>query len=373
MPRRPVADAVIDPNKALAKAGRLYRQGKHSDVIHLLEPQVFLFRDEPRFYVLLGMACFYAQDFGGAETYLARAVDLSPDDNEARLGLAALRARKGEVQRAIRDWLAILESDPSNRIARNALDLVRKSDTESAVQRTLHGRAIMAFLPKRKRRSGSTLSVLAVLAVAVLGSWGVVFFWGQSQNVDPRPGAELLRLETADVERLVDYAGSFRYTLTEEGIDALLEDLRSQFHDERDNLARRTANRLLHSNASGEIKRRVALLTDYFDVPDLVSLQDNFSYRDVAEEPWLYEGCHVKWRGRVANLSVSDEALRFDLLVGFDDERVLEGIVPTQFAFGVAVDAGTNVEVLGEVRTLGENQIGLRGVAVRLLGPGDSS
>jgi tetratricopeptide (TPR) repeat protein len=364
---------VIDPNKALSRAERLYRQGKYSDVIHLLEPQVFLFRDEPRFYHVLGMACLQAQDFGGAETYLSRAADLTPEAVDSRLALAALRARKGEVQRAMRDWLAVAEVDPKNRIAQNGLELVRKSETESSVQRTLHGKAFGQFLPTPKLRAGRSLLLLAAVAAVVLGSWLFVYaldrgVFGGPQG-DPRPGDELLILDDESVDDLIAYSGTFRYTYTEDEIEQLVRELRDYFHDGRDNLARRHANRLLLSNASVEIKRRVSLLSDYFRAPDLVSLEDNFEYPLVAQEPWLYQGCYVKWRGRVTNLEISDDVIAFDFLVGFEDGQVLQGIVPTRFFFGVSVEPGTNVELLGEVTNVEAGSFALRGRAVRLLGP----
>ena len=362
-----------DPNKALSRAERLYRQGKFTDVIHLLEPQVFLFRDEPRFYFLLGMSCLQAQDFGGAETYLARVVDIDSENVDSRLALAAVRARKGEVPRAMRDWLAVLELDPENSKAQQGLDLLRKSETESAVQRTLHGRAFGRLLPRVASGAGRGLIALAAVALLVLGSWSLVYLFDQGglsfgSPGESRAGTELLDLEEEAPEELIDYTGSFRYTYTEEQIEELVSDLRELFHDGRDNLARQLANRLLLSNASGELKRRVALLTDYFQAPDLVSLDDNFNYREVAEEPWLYQGCYVRWRGRVANLEITDDVIAFDLLVGFEDGQILQGIVPVRFFFGVALEPGTNVELLGEISNIEAGSFALRGEAVRLLG-----
>ena len=364
---------MIDPNKALSRAERLYRQGKYSDVIHLLEPQVFLFRDEPRFYHVLGMACLQAHDYGGAETYLARAVDLTPEAVDSRLALAALRARKGEVQRAMRDWLAVVEIDPKNRVARNGLDLVRKSDTDSAVQRSFHGKTFGQFLPSSPLRPSRAFWLLAAAATLVVGSWILVYAFDQGalggRRGDPRPGDELLRIEEENGTDLVSYTGTFRYTYTEDQIEKLVSELRDYFHDGRDNRARRHANRLLLSNASPEIKRRVSLLTDYFQTPDLVSLKDNFEYAEVASEPWLYEGCYVRWRGRVANLEVSEDVIAFDFLVGFEEGQVLQGIVPTRFFYAVSVNPGTNVELLGQITSVEAGSFALRGAAVRLLGP----
>jgi hypothetical protein len=131
-------------------------------------------------------------------------------------------------------------------------------------------------------------------------------------------------------------------------------------------MARREINRILNSNASSAVKERASLLIEYIQEPDFSSFQDNFAYAAVVSEPWLYQGCYIRWRGRVANLSVED-TIRFDLMVGYEDGRVLEGVVSAVVPFGVSVDAGESVEVIGQVEVENDRLARIEVVSLRRL------
>ncbi len=49
------------------------------------------------------------------------------------------------------------------------------------------------------------------------------------------------------------------------------------------------------------------------------------------------------------NLEVTDEAVRFDFLVGYDTRKTLEGIVPVVFTSPVSVNTERPLEVLGKI------------------------
>ena len=55
------------------------------------------------------------------------------------------------------------------------------------------------------------------------------------------------------------------------------------------------------------------------------------------------------WKGKVANLKVAKDSIAFDLLVGYDQEKQLEGIVPVTLPFAADLANGSAVEVLGQV------------------------
>ena len=117
--------------KGLKKADRLFASGRYSDVIHLLEPQVYMYREHPRFYYLLGMSCLQVGDFGGAYSYLSRSGQLAPDDVDSLLGLAAVHLRRNETQDALRLWLDVLDVDPRNPQARRGLAALRGAETQA--------------------------------------------------------------------------------------------------------------------------------------------------------------------------------------------------------------------------------------------------
>jgi hypothetical protein len=358
--------------QGLKKAERLFASGRYSDVIHLLEPQVFMYREHPRFYYLLGMSCLQMGDLGGAYSYLSRSAQLTPDDTDSLLGLAAVHLRRNETQDALRLWLDVLDVDPRNSQARRGLAALREAETQAEVQELFRESRINRILPakpfplhKAALWAGAG-GIIAVLAIGFLFvPWSDLF---DRPPAEDRQGAEVLDIDT-EGEQLIQYTGDFRYVLTEGEVERLFDRIRDQFHDGEDNLARRSINRLLHSNASADLKERALLLTDYLREPDFTDFGENFSYREVSEEPWLYEGCYIRWRGRAANVSIGDEAITFDLLVGYENEQVLEGVVPVRLDFAARIESAMSVEVIAEV--IADSELtGLRGVAVRRIQPG---
>src|SRR6056297_3739474 len=95
--------------KTLSRAERLLRARKFSQVISLLESQVFLYRDNVTFYRLLGTACLYTGDYGGAYSYLQRAQQIKSGDSRVELGLAAVHLRRREIPAALGLWLSVLD------------------------------------------------------------------------------------------------------------------------------------------------------------------------------------------------------------------------------------------------------------------------
>jgi len=93
-------------------------------------------------------------------------------------------------------------------------------------------------------------------------------------------------------------------------------------------------------------------------------LKDSFSYREVAAEPRLHEGCYTAWRGRAANIRIEPEAVFFDLLVGYEDEQLLEGIVPVRVDFAVSLEENRRVEVLGMVSPVDRGEAVKPGIAL---------
>jgi hypothetical protein len=141
------------------------------------------------------------------------------------------------------------------------------------------------------------------------------------------------------------------------------------FHD---NLAVVEANRILLSNASVRVKQQARLLKGYALRPSFTTIRDSFPYSVVVREPALYDGCAVVWRGKLANLAVGEKSISFDLLVGYENERELAGIVPVALDFAVQLENGIPLEVLGDV-AFAEGLLSLRGISVHRLAPSQAS
>jgi hypothetical protein len=356
--------------RTLSRADRLLRSRKYSRVISLLESQVFLYRDNFTFYRVLGTACLYVGDFGGAYSYLQRAQQIKGGDTRVELGLAAVHLRRREVPEALALWLSILDRDPTNREARRGLALIRRTEDTSEYVTMAESGKLRRFFP----RTGFyvPLWVPAGAAGLLLVAAGVSLLPTVIANlarepVPTREGAQTITTRELP-DDLTDFTGEFRYIYTDEQIERLIARVGELFNTFRDNLARRESNRILLSNASPLVKERVRLVRSYFRTPTFVDFRDNFTYDEVAAEPWLYDGCHVRWSGQTSNISVTSEAISFTLLVGYESERILEGTVPVVVPFSADVQPGP-VELIGQV-DYKDDEITLVATSIRRLAPG---
>ena len=302
--------------KGLGDARKLFRARKFPEVIRLLEPEVFRHRESFDYFWLLGFACLHAGDVGGAFSYISRAHQLKQDDVSALLGLAAIHFRRSENEAAIKRWLEALEEQPSNRIARRGLDLLRRGLGRDGLQEYIDtGKLKLLYPPLPPRVRGGTVLVVV---------------------------------------------------LTEKEVRQVFQKARGLLLQYRDNLATVEINRILLSNAALAIQERARLLKGFVTQPTFDTLRDSFPYAKVVTQPALYDGCSVKWKGKIANLRTAKDAMSFDFLVGYDQEKELEGIVPVSLPFAVQLENGIALEVLGQVEYRA-GKLGLRGISVHRL------
>ena len=349
--------------KELTKASRLFRRKKFAEVIRLLEPQVFRFRQNARFYHLLGISYLYTGDISGARTYLERVIQLEPRNTEARNALAAVHLKMNRNDEAILDWLRVLEDEPKNGIARRGLELLRKTASDPGqLDEFLESKKFYSLLPSEGFSVHPLL--IAVVIVVFLVPLGLYLFPRVGDLLPPRGEEREPAVTSLQVgDGVVAFSGSYNIMLTEEEVRNTFEDIKEYFNEHRDNLAMREINRILLSNASQEVKDKVSTIAGYLKSPDFQSFSDNFSYSEVISDPPLYENCYVRWKGRASNLEITESEVRFDFLVGYHDTKTLEGIVPVSFPFAVSVEQGQPVEVLG--RILLADGIRLEGVSIR--------
>ena len=137
--------------------------------------------------------------------------------------------------------------------------------------------------------------------------------------------------------------------LTENDVRNAFKKAKSYLLAYRDNMATVEINRILLSNAAVPVKERARMLKGFVTQPDFLTLKDSFPYTTVAAEPALYDGCSVSWRGKIANLKIGKSAITFDLLVGYEKEKVLQGIVPVTLGFAAELANGGGLEVLGQI------------------------
>jgi hypothetical protein len=341
----------------LKRAAKHYRAGKYSQAIQLLESQVFRYRESFRFFYIVGMSCLYTGDFGGAYSYLHRALNIKPSDTSSQLGLAVVYLRRGETAEALKLWFNILDREPKNRQARRGLKMLKRHiDPDSFVEFT-ESKRINALLPRDRTRRPYLTAAILILLVGGAGIFSFPYISSRVQDLTK----EEPRQNIAALDLSVETYGSGQtgedtlYSFEEEELRSRYEQIIDLFHRYRDNMAQREINRLQLSNASPQLKTKLDLLEGYIRTPSFGDLKTDFSYGDVAERPRLYEDCFVIWKGRVSNLSVGEERITFDLLVGYETEKVVEGIVPVELDYAVQIDPAFPIEVLGRINTSGNS------------------
>jgi len=334
--------------KGLSEARRLFRARKFPDVIRILEPEVFRYRENFDYFSLLGGSCLHTGDLGGAFSYLSRARQLSPDAVSALLGLAAIHLRRHETEEAIKRWLEVLELDPGNAVARRGMELLRRGLSPEKLQEYIDGGKVRGLYPPLPSRGRAGFVVTIILSAVVLCAavyLGVRYFPKQAPE---RPGVSGIDLPS-DLPRLTDTGSDFTYMLTEGDIRTAFKKAKGYLLGYRDNMATVEINRILLSNAALPVKERARMLKGFVTQPDFLTLKDPFPYTTVVAEPALYDGCSVDWRGKIANLKTGKTSISFDLLVGYDKEKVLQGIVPVSLGFAADLTNGDGLEVLGQV------------------------
>ena len=348
------------------KAETLFRSKRYADVIRLLEPQIFRFREDFRFYQLLGLSCLHTGDYGGAFSYLKRAIDLRESDTLSHLALALVHARRHETNEALRVWFEILDTEPRNRYALKGIELARKASSHTDIPPDELFRTQRLVPGTRKIHPAVFVSAAALLALACAG---ILFYPVIADIGAPKPLRDSMNMPGIEsYSSLVDAGGNPSLILTESEIRKAYRDALAYFQDYRDNLCRRELNRILLSNAAQPLKDQAALLASHIDEPSFLTFKDPFPYAEVRENPPLYEGCHVVWKGKISNVTEKGTEILFDFLVGYQDNRILEGIVPVRIAFPADLDPFFPIELLARV-TVGDAGLRLEGISIHRLSP----
>jgi len=334
--------------KGLGEARRLFRARRFPDVIRLLEPEVFRYRESFDYFQMLGFSCLHAGDFGGAFSYISRAHQLKDDETSIILGLAAVHFRRAENESALKRWLEVVEDEPSNPVARRGLDLLRKGMTPDALQEFIDSGKLKTLFPPLPRRVALGPILITALSILVLAGLALLTVRLSGPRGPQRPGVSVIEIPS-DLSSFIDIGTDFTFVLTENEVRQTFQKAKNELLIYKDNLAVVDINRILLSNAAPAVKERARMLKGFVTQATFDTVKDPYSYAAVTKLPALYDGASVVWKGKIANLKVAKDSIAFDLLVGYDQEKQLEGIVPVTVPFAADLANGNAVEVLGQV------------------------
>lgn len=356
----------------LRQAWGLYKQGRFSSALESLEPRVFQHRDDPAYYRVMGLCCLRLGDWKGGETYLQRARQLEETvHRDTLLGLMAVAARRQEYGEAVRLGLEILDRDPQDKTAKKGLSRLRVALAAPEGGPGLDKETLGQLLPPYRKTNPALriwgVRIAAALAVAggLAGGtwWGLTMVQKGGAPAVQRQGPASLAFPATSSDALQVGTG-FALTLTAEEVRQGWDRAQKAFQSYFDSRARYEINRLLLSNASNAVKERARSLIPFLHEPDFSRPEDSVSYQEVRTSPPLYEGCTVRWTGVLANLISGDKKITFDLLLGYQDGQVVEGIVPVELGFAALLKNSQVVEVLGRV-VLRDGQWLIQGTSLR--------
>lgn len=356
----------------LYNALRLARKKKYGHVISLMESEILRYRDSFRFYYILALSCLRTGDFGRAYTYFKSAHDIKQDDVHVLLGIAALNVRRGESARAIDMYFKALAVDKQNKTAVFALAVLKKYGGSEELHDWVNSGKINKIYPPFPKIPFNIKRFLCT-ALIVLGSaaaaGGIIFTTAKYflPSVLPqktlRAGFSDSELSSADKQNLVETGGAYKIILTKDEVLKTYEAARKNFILYNDNIARYNINKLLLSNCSEGIKNKAKELLKYMIQPDFAALKDNFNYKDVEKESSLYLGCYVIWSGMTESINIESNTTYFNLLVGYEEKKVLLGIVPVRCDFAFDIDNERPLEVLGRIIT-NKDSFALEGISI---------
>ncbi len=346
-------------------AHSLFRRGKYPDLIRLLEPQVFRFRENFQFYYLLGMACLYTRDFGGAFSYLKRGLSLKPRNVDTLLGLAVIHLKRGQTSEAIQNWFQVLDIEPNNRFALRALKIVRKNIGPEKLSDMISEGKINRFIPGNFYFPLIPVAVIFLSVAILIGGGGYLYKLYLDNKIPVRP--EIASIQIDPDEKISTLTGDFRYILTDKQIKKTFSSIQRAFQQYDDSLAQKEINKIKFSNASGHVKSKAELLEGFLKTPGFTDLKTSFSYEEVSNDPLLYENCYVIWEGRATNIFISETEITFDLLVGYSGKEILKGIVPVSLPFAAEIDTLRTMRILGKI-VIDEGTLMLTGISIHQRG-----
>mgnify|MGYP002623701879 CR=1 FL=1 len=340
----------------LERALSLLSRRKFLECLRVLENSADLYRESFNYYLTGGLACLYLNEFGTANRYFQIARRYNVTDPQLLLGQAVLFLRVGDTARAVQYYLDVQESDPKNKTAKRALSFIREKGKPEEILRLVESNALKRFYPPLGLNPSLVFGLggLLVLFLCVIFSLSFVSpLISKFRPTEIRFSSSTSVLSADDYAvRLdslkdMDFSGS-----VEEGLPVSEKEIEKSYRAaynfatesagsdgtlRRTNMARFEANRLLLSPAVSEsLKIKVKTLLDALDSdkanePVFSTLLDNFSCERVRQNPSLYDGCWVRWLGRLYNPRVEDGVYKCTFFVSDEDEVQMFGMFDMTF------------------------------------------
>lgn len=326
----------------LAKS--LLKRRKFTKVITVLESNADTYYDVFDYYLTLGIAYLYLGDAGNAGQYFSRARQIKISDSNLLLGQAVLFLRRGDTDRALQYYIEILDKDPLNQTAKDALEFIRTNGDFETICKWADTGKLEKFYPPLGVNPDQIIKLVCSAIIGVFLAFVLINIANKyidSSNVVVGPRADLSSIQLND--------GS--YNLTSD-VEEAYKNAMQYFQDNRDNACRVEINKIMLSGADERVKNKAKQLESFLDETNIsfTNFPDNYGIDIVSLQPMLYEGCYVSWSGRYSNEAVDpDGNLVCDLLVGYEDMKKVDGVIHVVFNGAPELNREKTLILLGKL------------------------
>ena len=341
-------------NDVLSLARREMNRRNFSQAIKILESGADIYDENSDYYILLGTACLYADDVGTAYAYFQKARKICLTNVTMLLGQAAIFLRRGDTEKALNYYIEVLENDPSNQTAKDAMEFIRIHGDYTTICRWVDTGRIKQFYPKLGKNPDKILISVIGFLFCIAGCFLAFKFIGAGEKVVTGPRMDLSFIQLSQNEKLTAQetdlgAVSVHYILSGKEITESYNKALKYFQTNDDNRAQIEINRLLNSNASFSIKQKANVLMTYLSVPGFDTLSYSPDFKTVETDPELYIDCYVIWSGRVSDVIETSESYEARFLVGYDTMKNLDGIINVKFSSKISLESDKPVKILGKL------------------------
>lgn len=320
---------------------------KFAQAIKLLECYSDKYYDSFRYNLLLAIAYLYLDDRGNAAKYIRMARSMRNVSQETlSLTRAALALRRGDTAKALSLYLEVLDINPGNKTAKDAIDFIKDNDSYDTICEWCSNRKLWKFYPPLGANPALIFAITTVTLMGLAAGVAItlVLTVGSKPKVINIAGSTTnFALEKSEKRAITkDIAGSYSRAL-------------SYFQKEEDNHCLHEINLILASDTQESVKTKTSELKTYIQkrqmtIDDLLNNKhDNFDYSEVSDDHKSFIGCYILWTGSVTNLIEVSGATRFDLMLSSPDKKNIYGIIPVIFKDLQKLDAGKPIDIFAKI------------------------
>jgi tetratricopeptide (TPR) repeat protein len=213
----------------LTKAALLAKKRDYEGAFKILKDEEDRYNGSFKYYYLYGIISLHSGSYVEAHEFLQYAKRLKYNDVSTLLGLAVLYLKRMNTVQAVDYYLDVLEKDPKNKIAKNALAVIRKhSAAESLSDWMTPDKLVKLFppLPAPFIKQKTILIAFSAFIISMFVLFSTLIIAGilpnPFQKHTERPVAEYI-LSREDRNDPVQTGGSYRYILTSTQVIQLYE------------------------------------------------------------------------------------------------------------------------------------------------------